>query len=335
MRDRQTIRLAAPVGLAALLVGLGGCGLTSQSEEHEGHDAAAGFPLTLTNCGAEVTLEAPPREVLLLKSWPVTYLHQLGVMDRVISRAGSYPEEYYDEKTRAELADVPLLTDQLDPSGHLQISKEVVLAQEPDLIFGEIENLDRATLGSAGISVLEEPALCPTGGDGGTPQFEDIYEQMELYGTVFAVPGGGGAQAAALEERVTAITASVPAGETRTAAVLYPTVGGGTTYAYGTRSMAHPQLTAAGFENVFSDVDERVFEVSVEELIGRDPDVLVLLHSDGDAGPVKDAVTALPGVDAITAVADDEVLVQLFNFTEPPSPLVIDGLEHIIERFHP
>ena len=30
--------------------------------------------------------------------------------------------------------------------------------------------------------------------------------------------------------------------------MLYPTVGGGPLYAYGTSSMAHPQLEAAGFE---------------------------------------------------------------------------------------
>ncbi|MCK0111838.1 ABC transporter substrate-binding protein [Ornithinimicrobium sp. F0845] len=335
MTHRPTARRAAPVVLATLVFGLASCGVVSEVDDSEGQEARTGFPLTLTNCGAEVTLEAPPEQVLLLKSWPVIYLHELGVMDRVISRAGAYPDEYYDEETRSELADVPLLTDQLDPSGHLQISREVVLAQEPDLIFGEVENLDRTTLGSAGISVLEEPALCPTGGADAAPQFEDIYEQMEVYGAVFAVPGGGADQAAALRQRVEAIVETVPAGETRTAAVLYPTVGGGTTYAYGTRSMAHPQLTAAGFENVFADVDERVFEVSVEELVGRDPDVLVLLYSDGEPGPVKDAVTALPGADGITAIVEDEVLVQLFNFTEPPSPLAVDGLERIVDRFHP
>ena len=104
-------------------------------------------------------------------------------------------------------------------------------------------------------------------------------------------------------------------------------------YAYGTRSMAHPQLEAAGFTNVFADVDERVFEVSREELIGRNPDVLILLYSDGEPAAVKEAVTSMAGADAITAVANDDILVQLFNFTEPPSPLSLDGLERIVEAF--
>lgn len=334
MTRRTAARAAPAAALTALALALGGCGLGSQATVPTPAFTKATFPMTLTNCGAPVTLEASPERVLLLKSWPVPYLHELGVMDRVIARAGSYPDDYYDGPTRGELADVPLLTDQLDPSGHLQISREVVLAQQPDLIFGEVDNLDRASLRSAGISVLEEPTLCPDGG-GGDPSFEDVYEQLEVYGQVFEVPGGGLTQAEDLRERFDQITAAVPPAEGRTAAVLYPTVGGGTTYAYGTASMAHPQLEAAGFDNVFADVDDRVFEVSVEELVGRDPDVLVLLHSEGDPDPVKAAVTSLPGAQAITAIEHDQVLVQLFNFTEPPSPLVVDGLERIVERFHP
>src|SRR5690606_9217266 len=111
----------------------------------------------------------------------------------------------------------------------------------------------------------------------------------------------------------------------RTAAVLFPTVGGGTGYAYGNKSMAHPQLEAAGFTNVFGDVDERVFEVTLEQLIDRDPAVLVLLYVDGDPEAVKDAIVNLPGADALTAVQNDDILVQLFNFTEPPTPLSVDG----------
>jgi hypothetical protein len=121
--------------------------------------------------------------------------------------------------------------------------------------------------------------------------------------------------------------------EGRTAAVLYPTVGGGAGYAYGTRSMAHPQLEAAGFGNAVADVDERVFEVTLEELLDRDPDALVLLYGDGDPGLVEDEIRGLPGADGLTAVQDDAILVQLFNFTEPPTSLSVDGLETIVSTF--
>ncbi len=121
--------------------------------------------------------------------------------------------------------------------------------------------------------------------------------------------------------------------ESRTAAVLYPTVGGGVTYAYGSTSMAHPQLEAAGLTNVFGDSTERVFEVTLEELLGRNPDVIIMLYGDGDPKAVETAVTGLPGAEKLTAVQNGDLLVQLFNFTEPASPLSVDGLEKIVERF--
>jgi len=75
--------------------------------------------------------------------------------------------------------------------------------------------------------------------------------------------------------------------------------------------------------------------VTLEELLGRNPDVLILLYGDGDPAQVEQAVTSLPGAEKLKAVRDRAVMTQLFNFTEPPSPLSVDGLEKIAERFRP
>ncbi|WP_432510924.1 ABC transporter substrate-binding protein [Kineococcus sp. SYSU DK001] len=319
------MRRLTPALVLLLLTACGGSGTGA-----EGTAPGAGYPLTVRNCGADVTFDAEPERVVLLKSAAVPFLHDLGVLDRVVARAGRFPADYYDEATRAELDAIPSLTDRLDTSGHLQISREVVIAQRPDLVIGEVDNLDRATLEAAGIPLLEEPALCGSG----VPDvgFDDVSEQMEFYGAVFDRRERAAAAAAELRERVADLT--VPA-TGRTAAVLYPTVGGGVTYAYGSASMANPQLEAAGFTNVFADVDDRVFEVTREELIARDPDVLVLLHSDGDPQAVTEAVTSMPGLAGVTAVRDGAVLPLLFNFTEPPTPLAVEGLARIVERFPP
>ncbi|WP_246021318.1 ABC transporter substrate-binding protein [Arthrobacter echini] len=320
-----SLALASTLSLA-----LAGCSSAAGPDE-AATDESGEYPLTIMNCGKEVILAAPPERVVLLDSSPVTFLHLLDVMDRVVARAGTYPSEYYDADTQAEIDRIPLLTDKLDTSGHLQISQEVVMAQEPDLVLGTAEGMNRETLAASGIPLLEEPSFCPD--PPSDADFADIGDQMETYARAFGMEERGIELAQELDDRVQEISLSVPEGEKRTAAVLYPTVGGGVTYAYGTGSMAHPQLEAAGFTNVFADEDQRVFEVSREELIGRDPDVLILLHSAGDPTEISSAITSLRGAQSITAVANDDVMVQLFNFTEPASPLSILGLEHIIERF--
>ena len=320
-------RAVATLLLAGALAACGG----APDETPATSSGTGSFPVTIENCGADVTFEQAPERLVLLKSAAVPFLHELGVMDRVTARAGQYPDDYYDEDTLAELDAIPLLTDELDSSGHLQISKEVVISQEPDLVLGQVDNLSRDTLDAVGIPLVEEPALCET--TTGEPGFDDVYDQLEVYGTVFGRESRAEEAISDLQDDLAEVEAEVGNGTGRTAAVLYPTVGGGTTYAYGTHSMAHPQLEAAGFENVFADVDDRVFEVTLEELLGRDPDVLVLLHSEGEPGPVQDAVTALPGADRLTAVRNGDVMTQLFNFTEPPTPLSVVGLARIVDRF--
>jgi iron complex transport system substrate-binding protein len=319
-------RLATAAATACVLL-VAGCGGGTDGPA----DAAPGYPVTVSNCGVDVTFDAPPQRIVMLKSAAVPYLHALGVLDRVTARAGQYPKEYYDAATQAELDRIPLLTDKTDTSGHLQISKEVVISQEPDLVLGEVDNLSRDTLAAVDIPLLEEPAMCPD--STAVPSFDDIYRQMETYGRVFGRQTEASTAVTALQDRMTKVQAEAGSGSGRTAAVLYPTVGGGTTYAYGTGSMAHPQLTAAGFRNVFGDVKERVFEVTVEELLGRNPDVLILLYGDGDPRAVEQGLTGLPGAQQLNAVRNGQVMTQLFNFTEPPTPLSIDGLERIVQRF--
>ena len=297
------------------------------------NNSGQGYPVTVENCGAEVQFDSAPEELVLLKSAAVPALHNLGVLDRVTARAGAFPEEYFDDATLAELNDIPQLTSDVDATGHLQISKEVVVAKQPDVVFGEVENLPRQSLAQVGISLLEEPALCASSPDT-EPDFEGVYDQLRLYGKVFDRGAQAETYITELQDRVTTASQQVPANEDRTAAVLYPTVGGGTTYAYGSGSMAQPQLEAAGFTNVFQDTSERVFEVSSEQLLGLDPDIIILLHSQGDPDDVETALRNLPGAGDLQAVQNDDVMVQLLNFSEPATPLSVTGLERIVERFH-
>ncbi len=322
----NSLKIFSAVAASGLLL-LTGCAQGQTSA------ASSENSITVQNCGVDVTFNKTPERMVILKSAAVPALHDLGVMDKVAARAGAYPDEYYDQATRDELSKIPMLSDDLDASGHLNISKDAVISQQPDLVLGEVDNLDRASLSQLGIPLIEEPAMCKSG----APEhqsFESIYDQLETYGTIFDREDRAETAISDLKNRVEAVKERVGDGDGRTAAVLYPTVGGGTTYAYGTKSMAEPQLEAAGFKNVFDDVDQRVFEVTSEDLINRNPDVLILLYSEGDPQAVADAVKNLPGADSMTAVRDDQVMVQLMNFTEPATPLAVDGLEKIAERFY-
>ncbi|KQB87321.1 ABC transporter substrate-binding protein [Corynebacterium lowii] len=333
---RRPARTVVAVGTVALSLGLSACA-GGGTQTQEAAEAGGNYPVTVHNCGQDVTFTAPPSNALLLDSAPVSTLSALGVLGSVSARAGAYPEQYYTAQENEQLAAMNSLTDQVDGTGHIQLSKDVVLAQGADAVFGHLDNVDRESLDKAGIPEVIEPIFCHSRT---TPaSMEDVYEQVNLYGEIYGVTDKSEQVNEGLRERVAAATERAQA-DTRpdkptTAAVLYPTVGGGATFAYGQRSMATPQLEAAGMSNVFGDMAERVAEINVEELIRRDPDVIVLLHSTGDPAQVAEALKELPGADELRAVREGNVMVQLMNYTEPGTPLTVQGLENIVERFHP
>lgn len=323
-RRAHAAGLLCAATLLASACGGSSAGRDAATRSDDGH-----YPVTVTNCGDEVTIAAEPTEVVMLKSAVVPFLTSIGVLDRVRAKAGAYPDGYFVGEVREQVDGIESLTDRTDASGHLLISKEAVVEREPDLVLGHASTVDREALDAVGIPSLEPSGLCTT--DLPEPGFEQVYDEVEMYGRVFDREAEAAAAITDLRERVAAVTERTKGVERRTGAVLYPTVGGGTTYAYGAASMPDPLLDAAGIDNVFGDEDERVFEVTLERLLEEDPEVIVLLHSDGDPAAVEQALTDLPGADELTAVGRGDVHVELFNFAEPASPLVVDGLERLVD----
>ncbi|GAB2502559.1 corrinoid ABC transporter substrate-binding protein [Corynebacterium atrinae] len=301
--------------------------LSACSSTAEESDTTAADAISVENCGATVTFDSVPERVTLINNPSVPTLAELGVLDRVTAKAGLYPEEYYAPEVVAQLDQIDTLTDQVDATGHLQISRETVVATSPDLVIGRSDTVNRQTLEGSNIRLLDEPAFC--GSLEGELTYDDAYDQVRLYGKVFGKSEEAEDYIKELAQRVEKITAGIPAGEERTVAVLYPAVGSAITYAYGMSSMSHPLVTAAGLKNVFADESERVFEVTTEELINRNPDIIITLYSTGEPGPVVDAVAQLPGANSLTAVQNQMIYPMLLGFAEPPSPLAVDGLEKV------
>ncbi|WP_262425433.1 hypothetical protein [Brachybacterium sp. Z12] len=86
-------RTLLATGLAgALGLGASACGAADGPDATAGSQGPVdGFPLELANCAEQLRFETPPQRVVLLESSPVTLLDGIGVLDRVVARAGSFP----------------------------------------------------------------------------------------------------------------------------------------------------------------------------------------------------------------------------------------------------
>lgn len=289
----------------------------------------AAFPATVVNCGHEVTFDTAPERVVVFRNEVIPVLSSLGVLDRVVGLVGRFHDEYFDAETSRELAGIPVLSGETSQVGGGEIALEEILAQDPDLVVGTSETVTRDALLAQGIAVLENEESCE--GSQATSTLADIDTLFQLYADVFDRQAEAETALAEVDAQVRAAVGRIEPGEERTAAMLYPTLGGGPAYTYGSGSMNHTLLELAGLTNVFGDVPDRTYEVSVEDLLARDPDVLILLHSGAEPAEVEAAVTALPGAEGLTAVRDGALVPLLFGFTSPASPITAEGLDRIVE----
>lgn len=292
-----------------------------------GHSAAGEqVGVEIENCGNSWTLPGPPESVVVTKNTTPFTLAQLGVLNKVTAKAGVFPQEYYPAEVNAQLAAIPTLSDKLDGGGHLQISRESILEKDPDLVTGFSDTINDRTLAAAGIPVVDEPSLCGSAARPST--FEDVYSHVDLYAQIFEVEDNAARVNEKLRQRVQAQVAH-PAGGNRSVAVLYPSPGGTTVYAYGGYSMSAALTSAAGLRDVFENEHKRVFEVSAEELIASEPEVIVAAYSEGSPAQAAERVRAMAGTRAIPAIEENRVIPMLLNRLDPPTPLAVDGLEEL------
>ncbi len=316
------------------LVFLSACGRDAGST---GASSTSEFPMTIENCGREITIKKPPERVVLIGDNGVTLLAAAGALGKVVGLAAEPPLEIYDDATRAATEKIPLIGAGETAGGSAQISLEQVIAEKPDLVIGNTSAESAVkpdALDGVGIPTIVLPSFCPDAAKGlHNPGFADVYSQIELFGRLFGNKDKAAAAVTDLRGRVASVETAVQGSSGRTAASLFVFLGSDPPGGYGADSMSNAELRTVGLTNVFGDVAKRYFEPSVEEIIARDPDVLVLLHTEGEPEAVKSDFLGNPGVDRMKAVRNDDILTMRFEFTDPPTPLSVEGLERIARAF--
>ena len=90
----------------------------------------------------------------------------------------------------------------------------------------------------------------------------------------------------------------------------------------------------AGGENLGAKLADEWVQISLEELIARDPDLILL----GDAywgGVTVKSVQTRSGWQALEAVQNKKVFPFDDNLVSRPGPRLVDGLEALAQLLHP
>lgn len=280
---------------------------------------AAGFPVTIENCGMTVTIAAPPKRAVTLNQGATEVVLALGLADRLAGTA--YLDDSIPEKWRAAYDSVPVLSEKFP-------SREVFLAAEPDFAYASYATGfsakaagERAELAAAGIPTFVSPFSC------GTPSSEPatwqrVWGEISDVAAAFGEPQRAQQLVADQQRTLDGITAA-RVGADRT--VLW--FDSGTTTPYVGAGSGGPQLIldAVGARNIFADASGGWADGSWETVIAANPDVIVLADASWSTAAEKiEYLTADPVLRDLDAVRSKRFVVVPFSETTPGARL-IDG----------
>ncbi len=272
-----------------------------------------GVLLATLSCGGETAPgapDAPPGRIVSLIPSATETIIALGAGDRLVART-----EYDID---------PALSDLPQVRGGLTPSLEQLTMLNPDLVVAWPDNMTRSVSGR----------LTDLGIEFYAPQaqsLDDIYRTTRELGQILGLEE----QADSLNDAITAELESLRgavAGRERPA-VFYvvwhdpPTTAGPGTY-------IHELIEIVGGRNVFADAPALWPQVSMEEIVRRQPDLLILPVGEGP--PLElERLRAMVGWRELQAVRDGNVVhidASLFN---RPGPNVTEAARRLARILHP
>ena len=255
--------------------------------------------------------EAPTRAVTMNQHVTEVML-ALELQDHMVGTA--YIDDEILPQYQEAYGAVPVLSEQYP-------SKEVVLAQDPDFIYGGFRSAfgdsaagSQEDLNELGIGTYLTSSICNSGSP---DSLDDVYTDIRTVGKIFGVSDRAEALVQELEQEV-ADAAAQASGSGDALRIFLFDSGDDAPYTATCCSMFTNMIETAGGENIFADVDGRWETVNWEEVIDRDPELIVLTEADWSTSQEKiDLLLGNPALGDITAVKEQRFVVLQFSSLVP------------------
>jgi iron complex transport system substrate-binding protein len=306
-------RLASLLSVLVLL--LAACGTPSAPtfpapRESLSVAATAAFPVTVSDFqNRTVTVPKRPERIVSIGPSNTEFLFALGAGDRVVG-----VDDFSDE---------PAAATKLDKVGGVKVSLEKVVSLRPDLVLsvkfsdGTIERI-----AATGVPVL---VVDPQG-------LGDVARTAILLGR--AIGADGEALAAQIDRQVQTVKFAVAKASSKPR-VFHEVDASDPAkpFTVGPGSYIHDLIDIAGGINVAAGTGSAYPQLSLEELVRADPEVIVL--GDADYGTTAEQVAARSGWSGMTAVRTKRVFGINGSLVSRPGPRVGEAAATYARLIHP
>lgn len=265
--------------------------------------------------GREITLPEPAQRVVSMAPSNTEILFAVGAGGQVVG-----VDEFSDFP--AEAIDLPKIG-----GGFGDYNLEEIVNLEPDLVLAaEINTPEQvASLEDLGLTVyyLSNPNT-----------LDEMYENLLLVAELTGHSAATGDYVETLRERVVAVVSQIELAE-MIPSVFYEldATDPSAPWTAGAGTFIDTLLIMAGGENVAADMEGQYLQLSIEELLVRDPQVILL--GDAAYGVTVESLSDRTGWSNIAAVRDNNIYTFDDNLVSRPGPRLVDGLEELARLLHP
>jgi iron complex transport system substrate-binding protein len=278
-------------------------------------DSAAPAIEVVDALGNTLILDAPATRIVSLAPSLTEALFAIGAGDQVVGREdfANYP---------AEALELPTIGGTFG-----ELNTEAILDLTPDLVMvAPLSSAEQVqSLMDVGLTVFMMPN--PT-------TLEEMYDSLRIAAVITGHEAETEILIESFEIRVADIVEIISAAET-TPLVFYEldSTDPSAPWTAGPGTFIDTLITMAGGQNLGASLQGDWVQVSSEELLALNPEIIIL----GDAiwGVTTEDVAARPGWDAIAAVANGMVYPFNDDLASRPGPRLVDGLEELAKLIHP
>ena len=265
--------------------------------------------------GRELILDEPAQRVVSLAPSNTEILFAVGAGDQVIGR-----DEFSDYPDQANT--LPSVG-----GGFGDYNLEAIVDLEPDLVLAaEINTPEQVkAMEDLGLTVFLLP---------------NPISLEEMYGNLLTVAKLTGHESETeelveeLRDRVSQVEMGIESAEDQpTAFYELDATDPSAPWTAGSGTFIDTLITMAGGVNIASDMEGQYLQISVEELLVRDPQVILL--GDSAYGVTAESLSERPGWNNISALLNGRIYAFDDNLVSRPGPRLVDGLEELARLLHP
>lgn len=270
--------LLALLILPGCFVGCGAAGTAGgASSPSDTGESDGAFPMTFDNYGRTVTLEKRPERVVTAGPNCTELFIALGLEDYIIGNS-------CDNHAQAPLAEYKDAYDKIPELTFGYPTIEAVVSAEADFLYA----IDWVFEGDFTVEALEEYGV--TVYTNSASGVEESYAEIRDIGKIFGVEDKAEAFISAQQNRVDAVRSAI-AGREPLKVFCYDSDTGSGVYTAGGTNIETELIAIAGGENIFKDLEKAWAGVSFEEIVERNPDVIII--HDYDTPTAEEKIAAI------------------------------------------